>query len=48
MIDFMINCFDLLFDLLSSDSILVVLPFCVFVVSFCFLLVWRLVRGKYY
>lgn len=48
MIDFMISCFDLLFNLLKSDNMLVVLPFCALVVSFLFGLVFRLVRGKYY
>lgn len=48
MIDFMISCFDLLFNLLKSDSMLVVLPFCALVVCFLFSLVFRLVRGKYY
>ena len=48
MVNFMISCFDLLFDLLKSDNMLVVLPFCALVVSFLFSLVFRLVRGKYY
>lgn len=48
MIDFMISCFDLLFNLIKSDNMLVVLPFCALVVAFLFSLVFRLVRGKYY
>ena len=48
MVDYMISCFDLLFDLIKSDNMLVVLPFCALVVSFLFSLVFRLVRGKYY
>lgn len=48
MIDFMISCFDLLFNLLKSDNMLVVLPFCALVVSWLFCLVYRLIRGKYY
>lgn len=48
MVNFMISCFDLLFNLMKSDNLLVVLPFCALVVSFLFLLVFRLIRGKYY
>lgn len=48
MISFMISCFDLLFDLLKVDNFVIVLPFCSLVVSFLFLLVFRLIRGKYY
>lgn len=48
MISFMTSCFDLLFDLLKSDNMLIVLPFCSLVVSFLFILVFRLIRGKYY
>ena len=48
MIDFMLSCFDLLFNLLKSNSLLVVLPFCAVVVAWLFLLVFRLVRGQYY
>lgn len=48
MVSFMTSCFDLLFDLLKVDNILVVLPFCSLVVSFLFLLVFRLIRGRYY
>ena len=48
MISFMTSCFDILFDFLKSDNMLVVLPFCSLVVSFLFLLVSRLIRGKYY
>lgn len=48
MISFMTSCFDLLFDLLKVDNMLIVLPFCSLVVCFLFLLVFRLIRGKYY
>ena len=48
MISFMISCFDLLFDLLKVNNLVIVLPFCALVVSFLFLLVFRLIRGKYY
>lgn len=48
MISFMTSCFDLLFDVLIIDNMLIVLPFCSLVVSFLFLLVFRLIRGKYY
>ena len=48
MISFMTSCFDLFFDLLKFDNLVIVLPFCSLVVSFLFLLVSRLIRGKYY
>ena len=48
MVSFMTSCFDLLFDLLKLDNLLIVLPFCSLVVSFLFLLVFRLIRGKFY
>lgn len=48
MISFMTSCFDLLFDLLKVDNLVIVLPFCSLVVSFLFLLVSRLIRGKFY
>lgn len=48
MVSFMTSCFDLLFDLIKLDNMLIVLPFCSLVVSFLFLLVSRLIRGKYY
>lgn len=48
MVDYMISCFDLLFNLIKTDNLLVVLPFCSLVVSFLFALVYRLIRGKYY
>lgn len=47
MIDYMLNCFNLLFNLLSSGSWLVWLPFCVLVFCWVFLLVLRMIRGKY-
>jgi hypothetical protein len=48
MISFLTSCFDLLFDLIKVDNLVIVLPFCSLVVSFLFLLVSRLIRGKYY
>ena len=48
MISFMTSCFDLLFDLLKVDNLVIILPFCSLVVSFLFLFVFRLIRGKYY
>lgn len=48
MVSFMTSCFDLLFDLLKVDNLVIVLPFCSLVVSFLFLLVSQLIRGKFY
>ncbi len=48
MISFLTSCFDLLFDLLKVDNLVIVLPFCSLVVSSLFLLVSRLIRGKFY
>lgn len=48
MISFLTSCFDLLFDLLKVDNLVIILPFCSLVVSFLFLLVSRLIRGKFY
>ena len=48
MISFLTSCFDLLFNILKVDNLVIVLPFCSLVVSFLFLLVSRLIRGKYY
>ncbi len=48
MISFMTSCFDLLFNLLKVDNLVIILPFCSLVVSFLFLLVSRLIRGKFY
>ncbi len=48
MISFMTSSFDLLFDLLKVDNLVIVLPFCSLVVSFLFLLVSRLIHGKFY
>lgn len=48
MVSFMTSCFDLLFDLLKVDNLVILLPFCALVVSSLFLLVSRLIRGKFY
>lgn len=45
MIDFLYNALDLIFMWFSSDSILVVLPFCVMVFSVCIMFAVRLIRG---
>ena len=48
MIDFMTGCFDLLFDLLSqSTNILVLLPFCAIVLSILISVTFNLIRGDY-
>lgn len=48
LVDYMISCFDLFFDLIKQDSLLIVLPFCSLVFCFCFSLVIRLIKGEYY
>lgn len=48
MVDFMISCFDLLFDIINKDNLLIVLPFCVLVFCFCFAVVIRLIKGDYH
>lgn len=48
MVAYMISCFDLLFDLIKEDNLLIVLPFCALVFCFCFALVIRLIKGKYH
>lgn len=48
MVDYMISCFDLFFDIIKQDNLLIVLPFCSFVFCFCFSLVIRLIKGEYY
>lgn len=48
MVDYMISCFDLLFDIINKDNLLIVLPFCVLVFCFCFAIVIRLIKGDYY
>lgn len=45
MIDFMRGCFDLLFDLLSSGSFLVWLPFCTLIFSVLFCVTVKFIRG---
>lgn len=46
MIDFFVNCLDLIFMWFSSTSWLVVLPFCVMVFSVVVMFVLRLIGGK--
>jgi hypothetical protein len=48
LVDYMISCFDLFFDILKQDNLLIVLPFCSLVFCFCFVLVIRLIKGEYY
>ena len=48
LVDYMISCFDLFFDILKQDNLLIVLPFCSLVFCFCFTLVIRLIKGEYY
>ena len=48
MVDYMISCFDLFFDLIKQDNLLIVLPFCCLVFCFCFAFVIRLIKGEYY
>lgn len=47
MVDFMLTSFDMLFDMLKTDNLLIVLPFCCLVLSFLFALVFRMIRGNY-
>lgn len=48
MVDYMISCFDLFFNIINKDNVLIVLPFCVLVFCFCFAIVIRLIKGDYY
>ena len=48
LVDYMISCFDLFFDIIKQDNLLIVLPFCSLVFCFCFSLVIRLIKGEYY
>ena len=48
MIDFLIGCFDLLFDLIAqTNNILVFLPFCAIVLSILISVTFNLIRGVY-
>lgn len=48
MIDFMLGCFDLLFNLTSQVSnILVFLPFCAIVISILISVTFNFIRGDY-
>lgn len=46
MIDFFVSCLDLVFMWFSSESWLVLLPFCVMVFSVCVMFLFRLVGGR--
>ena len=48
LVNYMISCFDLFFDIIKQDNLLIVLPFCSLVFCFCFALVIRLIKGDYY
>ena len=46
--DFLLNCFDLLFDLLPNiDNLLIVLPFFAILISVLFSLTFKFIRGDY-
>lgn len=48
LVDYMISCFDLFFNIIKQDNLLIVLPFCSLVFCFCFGIVIRLLKGDYY
>lgn len=49
MSDFLLSCFDLLFDLLPQvDNVLIVLPFFGILLSVLFTLTFKLIRGDYW
>ena len=48
LVDYMISCFDLFFNILKQDNLLIVLPFSSLVFCFCFAFVIRLIKGEYY
>ena len=46
--DFLLNCFDLLFDLLPKvDNLLIVLPFFAILISVMLSLTFKFIRGDY-
>lgn len=46
--DFLLNCFDLLFDLLPQvDNLVIVLPFFAILISVMLSLTFKLIRGDY-
>lgn len=48
MTDFLLSCFDLLFDLLPKvDNILIVLPFFAILISVMLSLTFKFIRGDY-
>lgn len=48
MSDFLLNCFDLLFDLLPKvDNLVIVLPFFAILISVMLSLTFKLIRGDY-
>ena len=49
MSDFLLSCFDLLFDLLPKvDNLLITLPFFAILLSVVFALTFKLIRGDYW
>lgn len=49
MSDFLLSCFDLLFDLLTKvDNLLITLPFFAILLSVVFALTFKLIRGDYW
>lgn len=46
LIDFFVSCLDLIFVWFSSESWLVVLPFCTMIVSVMIMFVIRLIGGR--
>lgn len=49
MSDFLLSCFDLLFDLLPKvDNLLITLPFFAIMLSVVFALTFKLIRGDYW
>lgn len=49
MSDFLLFCFDLLFDLLPKvDNLLITLPFFAILLSVVFALTFKLIRGDYW
>lgn len=48
MSDFLLNCFDLLFDLLPNvDNLVIVLPFFAILISVMLSLTFKFIRGDY-
>lgn len=48
MVDFLLSCFDLLFDILPKvDNILITLPFFAILISVLFSVTFKFIRGDY-